>query len=222
MKAYAILSHRWRPGEVTFQDCDGISNITMKSEIKAKPGYKKLVGACTQALKDGLTYVWVDTCCIDKSSSADWYELSRVCYAYMDEVTYSADPRARDSQFQNSSWFNRGWTLQELVAPTEVVFFDAAWRVIGTKAALADLIARITRIDERVLMDGMYAHQTNVAEKMSWAAGRRTTKQEDRAYSLLGIFGVNMPTLYGEGSRAFRRLQLQIIQIMLYRQGTCG
>lgn len=220
---YAILSHRWRDGEVSFQDCHGISNIAADAEITEKPGYKKLKGSCSQALEDGYSYVWIDTCCIDKSSSAELseainsmynlYERSQRCYAYLDDACSSEDPRAEGSRFRKSEWFTRGWTLQELIAPTHVVFFDAKWKEIDSKASLADLIAQITRVDEAVLTDGMYAHETSIAQKMSWAGGRQTSKDEDQAYSLLGLFGVHMPTIYGEGSLAFRRLQLEIMRV---------
>jgi hypothetical protein len=220
---YAILSHRWRDGEVSFQDCHSIPDIATDAIITKKPGYRKLKGSCSQALQDGYSYVWVDTCCIDKSSSAElseainsmynWYERSQRCYVYLDDACSSEDPRAEGSRFRKSEWFNRGWTLQELIAPTHVAFFDAKWKKIDNKASLANLIAQITRVDEAILRDGMYAHETSIAQRMSWAGGRKTSKDEDRAYSLLGLFGVHMPTIYGEGSRAFRRLQLEIMRV---------
>ncbi|KAI6002305.1 hypothetical protein F5J12DRAFT_906395 [Pisolithus orientalis] len=148
-------------------------------------------------MRDGYTWLWIDTCCIDKRSSAElseainsmyrWYRNSQMCYVYLND------------------WFSRGWTLQELVAPKEAEFFNKSWVSIGIKQDLTSLLEDITRIPEKSVRA--------VAHIMSWAADRKTTRVEDRAYSLLGLFGVNMPMLYGEGSKAFQRLQLEIIRM---------
>ncbi|KAK2598438.1 hypothetical protein N8I77_011854 [Diaporthe amygdali] len=217
---YATLSHVWGDGEVTFQDCDGVDDITAKSSIASKKGFAKILATCERALQDGIGYVWVDTCCIDKSSSAElseainsmfrWYEMSQICYAYLDDL----HDRFNLRYLRKSKWFTRGWTLQELIAPVEVMFLTADWQDIGTKTQFAEQISRITRIRECILVDGLYAHDTSIAEKISWAARRRTTREEDLAYSLLGLFGVHLPPIYGEGgSNAFRRLQEQIMRV---------
>lgn len=114
-------------------------------------------------------------------------------------------------EFFNSQWFRRGWTLQELVAPNNVVFFSRDWEEIGSKSSFTPLIERITGIDRGVLLMN-YPEEISVATRMSWAAGRQTTRVEDRAYSLLGLFGVYMPTIYGEGEHAFVRLQIEIMK----------
>jgi hypothetical protein len=106
-----------------------------------------------------------------------------------------------------SKWFTRGWTLQELLAPKTVVFFDQDWVDIGTKSSLAPLISAVTGIKDLFLFK-----TASVAQKMSWAAKRETTRVEDRAYCLMGLFEVNMPLLYGEGEKAFLRLQLEILR----------
>jgi hypothetical protein len=132
-----------------------------------------------------------------------WYQESQVCYAYLCDVP-AGDVVGGDqlSDFRNSQWFTRGWTLQELLAPNMIIFFDKAWGEIGTKASLSKPIKVITGIDD------LYNFRSaSVAQKMSWAARRKTTRVEDRAYSLMGIFNIHMPTLYGEGERAFLRLQ---------------
>ncbi|KAL2680360.1 hypothetical protein Neosp_007957 [[Neocosmospora] mangrovei] len=215
---YAILSHRWATNpqdEVTFED------MTMRIETaREKSGFEKIRGCCAQALRDGLHWVWIDTCCIDKRSSAElseainsmysWYEKSEICYAYLEDVYIPAED---EKEFRKSSWFTRGWTLQELIAPAEVEFFTNNWVKIGTKSGLASTLAEITGVAESALINGVHAYKASVAEKMSWAAHRKTTRAEDRAYSLMGIFEVNMPTLYGEGHRAFARLQQEIMRI---------
>jgi Heterokaryon incompatibility protein (HET) len=215
---YAILSHRWGDNEVSFDDM-----MNPSENLHQITGYQKIQACCQQAAKDGFDYVWVDTCCIDKSSSAElseainsmycWYQRAEVCYAYLSDVPSGDDPQSKTSMFARSRWFTRGWTLQELLAPVSVIFFDRQWVEIGTKASLQTLISDLTNIDAHILLD--YYHTGNaisVAKKMSWASKRQTTRAEDRAYSLMGIFGINMPLLYGEGNNAFRRLQFEILK----------
>lgn len=210
---YAILSRRWEEEEVTYQDLVAGRGPNMK-------GYSKVKNCCEQALSDGWQWAWIDTCCIDKSSSAElseainsmfqWYRQARVCYVYLSDVPHYRDVsqhQVQGSSFRRSQWFTRGWTLQELLAPEYLVFFDFAWQEIGTKSCLADVLSSITGIKEL-----QNYKSACIARKMSWASARRTTRTEDQAYSLLGIFGVNMPLLYGEGERAFFRLQLEIIK----------
>ena len=164
---------------------------------------------------------WIDSCCIDKSSSAElseainsmyrWYSDAQVCYAFLFDVwdTSGQDPHELGSEFRRSKWFTRGWTLQELLAPSTLVFFDRDWKDIGTKSSLKDLLESITGVKEEHLFD---CRKASVAQKMSWAAIRETTRVEDQAYCLMGLFQVNMPPLYGEGERAFLRLQSEILR----------
>jgi hypothetical protein len=138
-----------------------------------------------------------------------WYAKPDVCYAYLEDVDF-ADYKLG---LPKSSWFKRGWTLQELIAPADVQFFSNDWQKIGSKRRSASALSRITRVNKSVLKEGLHVYKASVAEKMSWAAERETTRIEDRAYSLLGLFGANMPTLYGEEARAFTRLQNEILNI---------
>jgi hypothetical protein len=211
---YSILSHTWEGDEVSFYDMQ-------HSNFARKEGYLKIKYSCDQALKDGINYVWVDTCCIDKSSSAElseainsmfrWYRDAKTCYAYLSDVPPHSDPLSGNSAFPGSRWFTRGWTLQELIAPTSVYFYTAQWTCIGTKESLSDKIASITGIPGTILR-GSDCRNESVARRMSWVSRRITTRKEDIAYCLLGIFGVNMPMLYGEGERAFIRLQEEILK----------
>ncbi|TVY51416.1 Vegetative incompatibility protein HET-E-1 [Lachnellula cervina] len=205
---YAILSHRWQDDEVSFQDMQ-------TDAARQKAGYTKLKLCCDQAVKDGLGYAWVDTCCIDKSSSAGlsesinsmyrFYQGSAACYAYLFDVQNNR------ASFSMSAWFSRGWTLQELIAPARVKFYSSTWGNLGTKADFKNEISAITGIDIQVL-EGVDPARFCIAKRMSWASRRKTTRIEDRAYSLLGIFDVNMPMLYGEGEKAFLRLQDEIMK----------
>ncbi|KAI0597560.1 heterokaryon incompatibility protein-domain-containing protein [Biscogniauxia sp. FL1348] len=252
---YAILSHTWYNEEVTFQDMQrGGSN---KAAVRGKKGYEKVEALCRIALEHDFDYAWIDTCCIDKSSSAElteainsmfaWYKRSAICYAFLSDfkpdpalvLTEVAawfeerersekhvgpynDPRplnGREVEMLDSikrnlgkcRWFTRGWTLQELIAPTRVIFYDSRWNCFGTKAQLAPILSWITRIDSNVLKGGSL-EEVLVGRRMSWASSRETTRVEDMAYCLLGIFDINMPLLYGEGEKAFTRLQEEIIQ----------
>ena len=206
---YAILSHTWDQEEVTFQHMrDGPD-----AACKLLKGFAKIEGCCQQATLAGYDWVWIDTCCIDQSSVAEvseainsmygWYQRSAVCFVYLSDV-----PRFR---LTDSRWFERGWTLQELIAPEYVEFYTADWMEIGTKSSLEDIITSATGISADVLRGGSPRNYT-AAERLSWAAGRRTRKPEDQAYWLMGLFDINMPILYGEGSRAFERLQQEILK----------
>ena len=146
-----------------------------------------------------------------------WYENAQVCYAYLHDVPGLSFPTARDKEkYPNFNgwpeWFSRGWTLQELIAPSEVEFFNKDWQSIGDKRTHAPTLVGITGVPEYILIDGLCGNRPCVAQIMSWAANRTTTRVEDRAYSLMGLLDVNMPMLYGEGKKAFHRLQLEIIR----------
>ncbi|KAM3425647.1 hypothetical protein BST61_g7592 [Cercospora zeina] len=225
---YAVLSHTWHDAEVTFQDVEQAG-----PGLNKKSAYQKITKVCEQAVRDGLPFAWIDTCCINKESSAElseainsmyrWYTDAAVCYAYLADVdlekanfthsTGSSQPAPRATQYQtllrSSRWLTRGWTLQELIAPSKTVFYDKRWRELGdtTIPTLQVALADLTGIDTSLLHDRSALHALPVAKRLSWAAKRSTTREEDQAYSLLGILGQNMPLLYGEGSRALLRLQ---------------
>ncbi|KAG4427607.1 hypothetical protein IFR05_016910, partial [Cadophora sp. M221] len=214
---YAILSHRWGAEEVTFRDLIDGTN-------KVKAGYGKIQFCGEQARRDGLQYFWVDTCCIDKSSSTElaeainsmfsWYQNAARCYVYLSDVLIrkrkESDTSAEctwESAFRASKWFTRGWTLQELLAPRSVEFFSWEGNRIGDKRTFEEQIHEITGIPATALREYPLS-QFDVHERFSWAKSRQTTRGEDKAYSLFGIFDVQMPLLYGEGEvKAFQRLR---------------
>lgn len=221
---FSILSHTWgaEEEELTFKDL-------RKGRGKDKKGYLKLQKCAEKSLERDIQYCWVDTCCIDKASSAElseainsmfnWYKLAAVCFAYLADIHEDIEviellgknrlPRT----IEKSRWFTRGWTLQELIAPKDVIFYDSKWEQIGTK--LQDntgVLVECTGIDPEVLSGIRPLHDVPVGERLSWASKRRTTRTEDAAYCLLGIFDVNMPLLYGEGPKAFLRLQEEIMK----------
>ncbi|KAG5664603.1 hypothetical protein KAF25_008337 [Fusarium avenaceum] len=227
---YAILSHTWGNDEVLYRD---IQNPTRMEEIRKRngAGYRKIAQSCEKALSRGQDYIWIDTCCIDKSSSAElseainsmfrWYTNASACYAYLSDVFLHEVGVEVVDALKKSRWFTRGWTLQELIAPNDVEFFDHNWSPLGDRHTLASTIREITGIDQSYLhrpdakKDRKISTQLqreNVATRMGWMAQRETTRVEDMAYSMLGIFNINMPILYGEGTRAFLRLQEEILK----------
>jgi hypothetical protein len=213
---YAILSHTWDVEEVSFRDMV----FGASAKVKAKKGYRKIEQTCRIAAAEGIEYAWVDTCAIDKSSSAElteainsmfqYYQRAEVCYAYLADLP--PDVSEADG-FYNCRWFTRGWTLQELLAPSNLVFYDVDWKPRGTKKSAAVEVSKVTGIRPNYVTNGQWAVRfPSVAERMSWAARRTTTRVEDMAYCLLGLFGINMPMLYGEGQNAFLRLQEEIVK----------
>ncbi|KAH7114708.1 hypothetical protein B0J13DRAFT_488008, partial [Dactylonectria estremocensis] len=206
---YAILSHTWDEEEVSLQDLEG-------TRAANKKGYQKVKSCCSRALADEFEYIWIDTCCIDKTSSAElseainsmyrWYQEADVCYSYLADVPSKA-------KFPGSRWFTRGWTLQELIAPPTLIFLDEEWKELGTKASLRQDISDRTGIPVGILTEDDDLETFCIAQRMSWAAGRETSRIEDRAYCLLGIFGINMSLIYGERESAFTRLQEEIMRV---------
>ncbi|KAF9049411.1 heterokaryon incompatibility protein-domain-containing protein [Rhodocollybia butyracea] len=206
---YAILSHVWEEEEVSFQHMQDPSSINLKN----KKGWSKIVQACKVARSERWSYIWIDTCCIDKSSSAElseainsmyrYYSKAGVCYVYLADLRSDLTGRSFSLAFCTCKWFTRGWTLQELIAPKTVVFFAKDWERFGTKASLQGFLTEITRIPSDVLLSRADPSNSSIAARMSWAAGRRTTRIEDRAYSLMGLFG----------EHAFIRLQEEILKV---------
>jgi hypothetical protein len=209
---YAILSHTWVSGqEVTYQEL-------LSGGGKEKSGYEKIKFCGRQAMNDGLLYFWVDTCCIDKSDPIElstainsmfrWYSKATKCYVYLGDVTIpnsNADTLIHQSTwetaFQSSKWFTRGWTLQELIAPTTVEFFSKEGTQLGDKQSQEELLHKITGIPSKALL-GNPLSEFSITERKNWAAQRHTTEEEDQVYCLLGLCEVSMPAIYGEGKEA--------------------
>lgn len=239
---YAILSHRWGPDEVTLQEFNDGTGL-------GKSGYHKIRFCGEQAWRDGLSYFWVDTCCIDKKNAVElqaaiismfrWYHDAKRCYVYLDDVSYptaqSAEPSEAverppkkrrkheedtavpteppwHSAFRKSRWFTRGWTLQEILAPTSVEFFSRESTLLGNKSSLERSICDITRIPIEALRNCPLS-DFSVSDRSCWMDCRETMLEEDKAYAMLGIFNVQMPLLYGEGyAEASRRLRREVSQ----------
>ncbi|TBU24459.1 heterokaryon incompatibility protein-domain-containing protein [Dichomitus squalens] len=229
---YAILSHTWDPdGEQTLQELRALqmaydpsaSDAPAAGTLWRDPKMSaKVRRACEVARAHGYRYIWIDSCCIDSTSSAElseainsmyhWYRDAKVCYGFLADVPAADDPGHERSSFRESRWFTRGWTLQELIAPRVVMFLSREWLTLGTRTTLAKVVEDVTGIPCEVLTHKASLDTLSVAKRMSWASKRTTTRIEDQAYSLLGIFDLNMPILYGEGDRAFRRLQEEILK----------
>ncbi|PZD22549.1 HET multi-domain protein, partial [Pyrenophora tritici-repentis] len=222
---YTILSHTWGADgdEVTFADLQTGGG-------KTKPGYEKILFCGKRARRDNLQYFWIDTCCIDKANKAElafsirsmfrWYRDAASCYAYLSDVwkrKRKAGDRAAEISwepaFRSSRWFTRGWTLQELLAPTTVEFFSQEGDSLGSKTSLQTIIREITSIPSEVL-NGTPLSRFSVNERLRWAEGRTTGRVEDRAYCLQGILDVELAPVYGEGEAgAFDRLKREMYKL---------
>jgi hypothetical protein len=248
---YVILSHTWGEGEISYADMcrlqklqayisrvqstqdakvswNIVSGFVTEGEyettclLRESRGYTKLTMTAEVASQFGFDYFWMDTCSIDKSSSAElqeainsmyrWYRESSFCLVHLEDVDMDSIEDL-STQLQDCKWIGRGWTLQELIAPRSCLFLDKNWRPIAYRNSswMLKALHEATGIPQHVL-ETCDLSRSSVAQKMSWAAGRITTRAEDRAYSLIGIFGVHMAMLYGEGENAFRRLQEEILR----------
>jgi hypothetical protein len=219
---YAILSHTWGHAsqEVTYEEM-------VKGEGRDKAGYDKIRFCGEQTANEGLRHFWMDSCCIKKSSDAElseslrsmyrWYQRSVKCYVYLSDVSEKKRKfmdldvdNTWELSFRKSRWFTRGWTLQELLAPRLVEFFSQERRRLGDKQSLERQIYEITGIPVAALR-GYALSQFTIDQRFEWAKARQTTRAEDWAYSLLGIFEISMPVMYGEGRiESIRRLRKEI------------
>ncbi|EIW62334.1 HET-domain-containing protein, partial [Trametes versicolor FP-101664 SS1] len=220
---YAILSHRWENVEVTFADLQERKRLVAHGEwllstTNKEKAWAKVYNACKFARENDFDWLWLDMCCIDKTSSAElqeainsmfaWYRDATLCVAYLNDVPNLAteDPKLEGSQLRKSVWFTRGWTLQELIAPNaSIEFLSKDWTYLGCRDGLAEVIAEITNVDVSLLsvqtddsQERLDFSRWSVATRMSWAANRTTSRPEDQAYSLAGFFDVSMSISYGE------------------------
>jgi len=239
--SYAILSHTWGKEETSFQEWQAISADSKEEEDcrkafekSAKKGILKILGACKEAKSYGFNWLWADTNCIDKTSSAElseainsmfqWYARSGRCYVHLSDVSMPPSGRFPEAQFRNSRWFTRGWTLQELLAPENITFYAETWDKLaglGDFVPADDLtswvhvraaVSQVTGIALRRLGTPLSSQGACISEKMAWLARRKTTRIEDMSYCMLGLLDINMPLLYGEGAKAFTRLQHELIR----------
>ncbi|KAI0478213.1 hypothetical protein F4859DRAFT_504070 [Xylaria cf. heliscus] len=228
---YAILSHTWGDDEdeVLFDDI-------VNQSAKDKAGYRKIKFCMEQAIRDNLHFVWVDTCCIKRSDSTElntainsmflWYKNASVCYVHLDDVLFDEEATTLDdiSTIRESRWFTRGWTLQELIAPASVEFYASGGEYLGNKYSLWQLLWETTRIPISAL-HGCDLSEFTIAERMSWASTRETKLEEDKIYSLLGIFDISLPLIYGEGQQHARErlrfeLERRIVEELEARENT--
>ena len=218
---YAFLSHTWMGEEQSFQDVQALRKMCSQTGGNPRDHVSEKIRRCCVLAEDyGHEWVWIDSCCIDKTSSTelseainsmfDWYVLSEICFAYLEDVPTGDDIHSKRSAFRQARWHKRGWTLQALIAPTFLVFLSRDWARIGTKLDLASLLREITGIHPTYLTRRLPFHKASIAVRMSWASRRNTTRLEDEAYCLLGLFNIKMSILYGEGRQAFRRLQEEL------------
>ncbi|PMD18542.1 HET-domain-containing protein, partial [Hyaloscypha hepaticicola] len=235
---YAALSHTWGPDELKYSDIiSGGSIRVLPENFRDKKGFQKVARLAELASSDGYDFCWIDTVCIDDGSSAElgealnsmyrWYYNAAVCYIFLDDFEWEqTTPNSNSasqaclspSRFKSCRWFKRGWTLQELIASRNRKFYDKNGFDIGSAAKeigidLDRIIEEQTGIELAILRHEKSPKDVNVATRMRWAAGRETTRGEDIAWCLVGIFDIHMPMSYGEGrKKAFRRLQEEILK----------
>ncbi|PPQ64874.1 hypothetical protein CVT26_002592 [Gymnopilus dilepis] len=252
--AYAIFSHRWSENEPTFHEVSAMCEQSADASTAKEPtwldqvrqyiyppgppppvrplstGVKKLKEFCKLALAHGCEWAWSDTCCIDKDSSTEleeaikamfkWYANAKVCIVYLADVT---DPE----RLEHSEWFRRGWTLQELLAPSNVHFYTKSWTPLIDDAGdlsrarshkglpwIGKKISKATGIPESVLsnrFDPRWQGLRHAREILGWASKRRTTRIEDNAYCLMGLLNIFIPIAYGEDDHAFYRLLAELV-----------
>jgi len=210
---YAILSHTWTSNELYYGDLR-----TLTQARRNRQAFQKIEGSAKLARCYCLDWIWIDTCSIDKTSSAElseaiismfgWYQKADICLVYLSDVG-SDDIR---SEFKKARWFTRGWTLQELLAPCRVEFFNSTWLHLGSRDfTLKSSISIASGVPEDVICGQKKLEDVFAWKKWLWTEGRETTRPEDQAYCLLGLFDVSMPALYGEGEiKAFERLRQEI------------
>lgn len=228
-EGYAILSHRWQEPEILCHQIGRYAKELRNTRGRHQtPQLDKILGACFTAREQGISWMWIDSCCIHKPNSSElaesinsmykWYTEAVVCFTHLADVrrdSHATEPSPRmfyDSRTGKPSvWFERGWTLQELLAPKHMLFYDTNWQLMGSKKRLAPQLEQVTGISATYLTGAEDFRTACIAAKMSWMAGRQTGREEDMAYSMLGIFNISMTVQYGEGTNAFMRLQEQLL-----------
>lgn len=240
---YAILSHRWTDYEITYRQYRDLDKSSLRRQVPQDhaSGLSKILWGCHMARLDNIRYFWIDTCCINRNNEDDqtelsssimsmwkWYHEAATCYAYLSTISSTAAEVAKDvwafttrrvAEYKYFGdrvpieYFTRGWTLQELLAPRRVMFFNAQWAFIGTRLQLVEQVCNATNIAKQYINSNESIRLASTAARLSWACGRETTREEDRVYSLLGLFGINIDIRYGEGyENAFLRLQKEIVE----------
>ncbi|KAH7243812.1 heterokaryon incompatibility protein-domain-containing protein [Fusarium solani] len=224
-RGYAILSHRWGSDEILFAQFGQFTRDLKNTKGRhVLPQLDKILGACITARKRGLEWIWIDNCCINKSDTSElsesinsmfkWYSEAVVCLTHLADVRQGVSASQTFQSLETgemSKWFTRGWTLQELLAPKNLLFYDTDWNCLGSKLELAESIEHITGIAAHYLTGEKDFRSACISAKMSWSAHRETTREEDVAYCMFGIFNLHLPVQYGEGKGAFLRLQDALI-----------
>ena len=214
---YVALSHRWGNSEPLLRDIEG----RVIYDLDSSDGLSKLQSFCLASCERGYSWAWSDTCCIDKESSAElqeaigsmfsWYRQSALTMVHLADVSETGT-------LTSSDWFERGWTLQELLAPRSLLFFTQDWlpyRSISSNhkedSTILGELEQATGITTRHLTD-FYPSVDDARSRLQWASARFTTRPEDISYSLFGVFGLHIPVLYGESmEKALGRLLAEVI-----------
>ena len=196
---------------------------------------KAITKGGTEAKWIDFQWIWIDSCCIDRTSSAElaeditsmyqYYRNAAECYAFLSDVYDAKSADSEKGKLQHSKWFTRGWTLQELLAPSRVIFINKKWKVGGHKCpeapaakchcdwdtkALNISLAHITGIPISIINGQVDIRTIPSKVVCEWITNRNTTRVEDLAYCLIGLLRVTLLPIYGEGSNAWVRLEEEV------------
>ena len=218
---YVAISHLWGPEEITYDD------IVSKSEAaKAKPGYTKILKVRDLIRDFGISHMYIDVCCLkpttQNSTEAShatnsffkWFAGADFVIALLRDVSNTGEQALRLSR-----WFTRRWILMEFLAARKLLFYNKNWVYLGSRddENIKPIIQDITQIEPRyweahpTKTRRQLMNEASIGERWQWASRKLCTRPEDIAYSMLGIFNVNMPISYGEGEEATSRLGIILI-----------
>lgn len=215
--SYAVFFHAHGSDDIGFED------FSKPQMLLCKDGFHRLWQACSRARNHGSEWLWSDAVCIDRGSSTALTEafnsLARIYQHCIFSIIYLEDLPCSDcvgggleKRLAKCAWLRNVWVLPQLIFPKHSFIYDRDWAEIGTKASLARQLSLVTSIEQSVLINPAALGEYSVAKRMSWASHLEASRPEDRSFALLGILGVHMPIVYGEGQKAFIRLQEEILR----------
>lgn len=183
---------------------------------------KILIRACVQARDAGFTWLWNYAACVDRNSCAAQSEaINSLAQIYRNcgrSIIYLEDLKSKlvedeevVERMAECRWIRNVWAIPQIVFSRVAFFYSSDWSLIGTKKSLLPYLSSRMGIDQEVLEDSDSLEEFSLARRMSWASDMTASRVEDFAYALVGLFDVSMSILYGEGQKAFLKLQEEIM-----------